>query len=151
MKGRTPESLRRAIAGWHRDLAWAGAVEVASWGASGLPAYAHEEGAGEERRLYTIAELRSTQELAEEGAAMRHCVASYARPCAAGRSSIWSLRMRIESGRVVRLATIEVRARDGTIVQVRRQANKLPTDRETTILERWGDSGGPRLAYWLAT
>ena len=82
---------------------------------------------------------------------MNHCVASYANDCASGRSSIWSLRKRIESGRVVRLATVEVRVGDGTIVQVRKRSNKLATRRELSVLGRWGDAGGPKLASWWTT
>lgn len=37
--------------------------------------------------------LASTAELAEEGAAMRHCVATYAWDCAEGRSAIFSIRL----------------------------------------------------------
>jgi hypothetical protein len=153
MKGRTPETLRRAVSQWHRDLAQSrsAAMAVASWGPSGLGSFAHEDSVGDERRVYEVTELLTARELVEEGKAMSHCVASYAHACGSGQSSIWSLRVRIESGRVVRLATIEVRRRDSKIVQVRRQSNKPPTERELSILRRWGDAGGPGLAYWWTT
>ena len=67
-----------------------------------------------------------------------------------GRTSIWSLRKRIESGRVVRLATIEVSNKQRRIVQVRRRWNRLPTGGDLSILVRWGDEGGPELSSWLA-
>jgi hypothetical protein len=82
---------------------------------------------------------------------MHHCVASYANPCASRRTSIWSLRKRLEGGREVRLATIEVNNVLGTIVQVRRHWNKRPTEQELSILERWRDAAGPKLAYRLVT
>ena len=68
-----------------------------------------------------------------------------------GRSTIWAIRMRLASGRVVRLATVEVRLRDATIVQIRRRSNKPPKGSELAILRRWGDAGGPTLAHWWGT
>jgi len=152
MRGRTPESLLRVVRDWHRALAESrsAATAVAPWGPSGFAPFAHEEGEGEGRREFEITELLTADELAEEGKAMSHCVASYALACGSGRSSIWSLRVRIESGRVVRLATVEVRRGDGTVVQVRRKSNKQPTERELSVIRRWGDAGGPALAYWWA-
>ena len=81
---------------------------------------------------------------------MAHCVASYDHFCASGRSSIWSLRTRIESGRVIRQATVEVRSQDSLIIQVRRRANKPPKERDLAILRRWGEVSGPGLASWFA-
>ena len=45
MKGRTPESLLRAVSGWHRDLAEmrSAATAAATWGPSGFAPFAHEE------------------------------------------------------------------------------------------------------------
>ncbi len=153
MKGRTPETLRRAVSQWHRDLgqSQSTAMAITSWGSSGFTSFAHEEGVGDERRVYQMIELLTADELIEEGKAMSHCVASYTSDCASGRSSIWSLRLRIESGRIVRLATVEVRRRDGRIIQIKRRSNKSPTEREMSILRRWGEAGGPELAYWWTT
>lgn len=151
IKGRTPDSLRRAVAEWHRDLARSGTTTVSSWEPSGFVPLVHEEGTGDERRTHLIVELLTTQELLEEGREMSHCVASYAHSCASGRTSIWSLRRRIDSGRVVRRATIEVRNKDRTIVQVRRRRNAWPTEQEWLLLEQWGEAGGPKPAVYLAT
>lgn len=151
MKGRTPESLLRAVREWHRSLAIGRAVPVTNWGPSGFPSFFHKEGSGEEAQRYEIVELLTSEELIAEGGAMCHCVASYAGSCASGRTSIWSLRKRIESGRVVRQATIEVSNKQRKIVQVRRRWNKSPNGSDLSILVRWGDAGGPTLSYWLAT
>lgn len=151
MKGRTPESLLRAIADWHRDLSQTKRVTVTSWTESGFPPFAIEEpsGAGEDLRRFGVVELLTTEQLREEGGAMHHCVASYAGSCASGWTSIWSLRKQIESGRIVRMATVEVHNIRRTIVQVRRKWNHLATERDLAILEQWRDAGGPRLSYWL--
>jgi PcfJ-like protein len=116
-----------------------------TWGPSSIAPFAHEEGIGDERRVFEVSMLLGTTELIEEGKAMQHCVATYARACESGRTSIWSLRMRLSCGRLVRLATVEVRTSDRMIVQVRKRANKAPTHRELSILRKWADRGGPRL------
>ena len=124
------------VEGYRRPLSY--------WESSGIPSFFHEEGVDDDRRLFEATELLGESELAEEGKAMGHCVATYSQLCASGRSSIWSLRMQISTGRVIRLATVEVRCTDKLIVQVRKRANKPPTPRELSLLERWGDRGGPK-------
>jgi hypothetical protein len=151
VKGRTPESLLRAVREWHDDLARDRRTPDLSWGPSGFASLAIEEASGGEKWAFAIVELLTAEDLRQEGGAMQHCVASYASFCASRRTSIWSLRKRIEAGREIRLATIEVNNVQRTIVQVRRRWNRLPTDRELSLLERWGEAGGPRLAHWLAT
>jgi hypothetical protein len=121
------------------------------WGASGFPGLIHEEGRGEDARWYEIVELLTSEELVAEGGEMHHCVASYAGSCASGRTSIWSLRKQLETDRVVRQATIEVSNNQRRIVQVRGRRNKFPTRGDLSILVRWGNAGGPKLSYWLAT
>jgi PcfJ-like protein len=123
-KGRTPESLRAAVARWHRDLASGAApVSAVTWDPSDLLPFTHEEDVGDDRRVFEVRMLMGSEELAEEGKAMHHCVASYANACKSGRCSIWSLQMRLPCGRLVRLATVEVRSHDRQIVQVRKRAN----------------------------
>jgi hypothetical protein len=80
---------------------------------------------------------------------MRHCVASYVGSCSSIRTSIWSLRKSIENDRDIRLVTIEVSNARGTIVQVRGRCNRLPTEGELSLLENWGQAGGPALSYLL--
>jgi hypothetical protein len=76
---------------------------------------------GEDARRFEFVELLTAEELIEEGREMQHCVASYANSGASARTSIWSLRKRIESGRIIRMATIEVSNKQRAIVQVRRR------------------------------
>ena len=151
MKGRTPEALLRDMREWHGDLARGRQVIDLSWGNSGFEPLVIDEGTGEEKVAFKIVELLTSEDLRQEGAAMEHCVATYGNSCASRRTSIWSLRKRIETGREVRLATIEVNNVQRTIVQVRRRWNKMPTSQELSLLERWGNAGGAKLAYWLAT
>jgi hypothetical protein len=152
MKGRTPETLLRNVRAWHGELARSRRAVLLSWRHSGFEPLVLDEGTGEDRRVFETVELLTSDELREEGAAMHHCVATYAHTCVAGKTSIWSLRKRLEGGREVRLATIEVNNNGhGTIVQVRRRFNKMPTEYDLWLLDRWRDRGGPERADGFAT
>jgi hypothetical protein len=149
MKGRTPESLLRAVREWHRSLSRSRAPAITEWEPSGFAPFIHEDRTAEGVRRYEIIELLTAQELIDEGREMQHCAASYAGSCASGRTSIWSLRKQIETGRLIRMATVEVSNKQRSIVQVRRRCNKLPTEGDLAILQRWGEASGLRLAYWM--
>ena len=149
MKGRTMESILRAVKSWHGSLVMRRTTSIASWTPSGFRLFVFDVATGDGERHYEVVELLTTQELLDEGQAMRHCVASYAGDCESGRTSIWSLRKRIESGRCIRLATVEVHNNQRFIVQVRGRLNKRPTREELAILGRWQCEGGPRLSRWL--
>ena len=92
---------------------------VLEWKPSGIAPLVHQVGEGADRRVYETSELICTGELQEEGAAMRHCVATYWDLCATGQSSIWSMTVEDASGRVERLLTLEVRNGERMIVQAR--------------------------------
>ena len=126
-------------------------ASITSWTPSGFRPFVVATTTTEGERRYEIVELLSTQEMLDEGRAMRHCVGSYAGYCASGRTSIWSLRKQIESGRFIRLATIEVNNTQRFIVQVRGRLNKRPANEDLAILGRWQNEGGPRVSRWLAT
>ena len=151
MKGRTVESMLRAVSQWHGSLVKSRPTSMVSWAPSGFRPFVFEVATGEGERRYEVVELLTSQELMEEGQTMRHCVASYAGYCESGRTSIWSLRKQIESGRFIRLATVEVNNNQRFIVQVRGRLNKRPGKEELALLGRWQDEGGPRLSRWLTT
>ena len=148
---RTPESILRAVSSWHRSLTVTRTTSITSWTPSCFRPFVFEITTTDGERRYEIVELLSAQEMLDEGRAMRHCVGSYAGFCATGRTSIWSLRKHIESGRFIRLATIEVNNTQRFIVQVRGRLNKRPAKEELAILGRWQNEGGPRLSRWLTT
>ena len=151
MKGRTPQSLLKAVREWHLSLAKGWNLTIPAWCPSGFPPFVQEDLTEDGRHVYAVVELLNSQELFEEGRVMRHCVASYAGSCASGRTSIWSLRKQLETGRVIRLSTVEVSNKQRTIVQVRRRCNRLPSASELAILGRWGDAYGPALSYWMTS
>jgi hypothetical protein len=148
MKGRTPESLLRAVAHWHRQLG-AGQLTFASWKPSGLPPFTAAETTATGRKVYAITELITSEELAEEGAALGHCVATYRALCETGQSSIWSLSVADASGRIDRLLTLEVRNWRRELVQARGQSNRVAQPDELRILRLWAQAGGLSLSSWL--
>jgi hypothetical protein len=99
MKGRTADALRRLVDEWHRDLAREAKRPVRTWEPSGFGPFRHVERSPDEKKeaggaIWTIHEILNTRELTDEGREMRHCVASYARSCARGTTSIWSLQVK---------------------------------------------------------
>jgi hypothetical protein len=143
MKGRTPASMLRLVGEWHRELARAPVGRVA-WSRSRLRELTwtervvvrKEDEMRVEQRAWSIRELCSDKELRAEGRAMGHCVAMYASRCAAGRSSIWSMRFETPH-EVRRILTIEVDMSRRRVVQARRRFNALPTEDERALVGRW--------------
>jgi hypothetical protein len=149
MKGRTPASLLRQVEGWHRSLA-RDQQDQADWPHSGIDWFEFIEGSehGGNRKIWTISELLSTRALVAEGRAMKHCVATYARSCARGECSIWTLELATAEGRA-RVLTIEVRNAARLIVQVRGKCNTLPGEKHRVILRRWAGLAGLRLGSYV--
>jgi hypothetical protein len=142
LKGRTPASLLRDMELWHVAL---GRVRLPSAmlkrafrpsGLKGLDLDLPEASTLHGHPRVRIVELVTAQELLEEGAAMHHCVLSYAGRCLAGECSIWSLRTVDADGREHRRLTIEV---SGTrlIRQVRGPYNRAPSEEEARLVHDW--------------
>ncbi len=131
LRGRTVASVTRAMEEWHRDLALQTALEglPKSWSPTRLKPFMGD--AVDDQRSFRIREITEAVELIVEGREMHHCVASYIKKCAAGESSIWSLRLRDE-----RRVTIEVE-RSCRIVQARGPQNRYPTETERAVIEKW--------------
>jgi hypothetical protein len=138
MRGRTATALLRAVEEWHRQLGREMAGQGLQWAKSNVPDFRHIEGSANSGNMsvWQIRELLSSDELIAEGRAMHHCVASYARSCHAGRTSIWSMDEETAGGGARRL-TIEVDRLSGQIVQARGEWNRVPTSKEKDILRRW--------------
>ena len=93
---------------------------------------------------YGVVELTSATELADEGAAMHHCVGTYAERCLRGGLRIFSIRK--DDSRV---ATAELQERDGAwrLAQLKGYRNGAPT-REleevgARLARRYGAAAGP--------
>ena len=151
MKGRTAPALCRLVDGWHRELARNARAPALAWEPSGIAPYRHAERSKDADRpptLWTIHEILSSRELTEEGREMRHCVASYARSCARGQVSIWSLQAAEgEHGPPRRVMTIAVDNLRRTITQARGRCNKAPGERRAGVrLQNAPD----RMRHWAA-
>jgi len=152
MKGRTVRALMRDMEGWHRELAevqrLARRAGVAQWTVCRKPPPEHFKPSGfknwdwmrktKDKRgrpvetLYKIVELIAYKDLVDEGRALRHCIASYAWSIEKGQKSIWSFSVDRE-----KTLTIEVRNSTKTVTQVRGHCNRLPTQNELAIVQRW--------------
>jgi hypothetical protein len=137
LKGRTVRSVVRLMTEWHRSLGrGTGRME---WAPSALRPMTVEVPAIEPEAPPTrwdLVELTSAALLRAEGAALKHCVASYGRSCVSGRSRIWSLR-RCRDGEPRSVLTIEVDPRRRAIVQVRGLYNRAPAGRSLEIVRTW--------------
>lgn len=147
LRGRTFASVMRLVADWH---GWLGRQQtrIVRWLRSrwtGMVTPAHPRPDEPRSAEWTITELLDSRELAHEGRAMRHCVASYAQACAARASSIWSLRHRWCGEAVSRsVLTVEVRPSTGMIVQLRGKANARARGEPLQLVRRWAAREGLR-------
>ena len=139
MRGRTAGTLLEQVECWHRELGRSTSTDGLRFQSSGIKPL--ELVSGREREnVWRVRELLSGAELTAEGKAMRHCVASYARSCAAGRCSIWTMELITRMG-LEKRQTIEV-LKEGLIVQCRGKQNRLPTPAEFEVLKEWARFAG---------
>ena len=83
-----------------------------------------------------LTELTSSEELRAEGAALRHCVASYADRCCRGTSRIWSVRVKRGDG-IRSVMTVEVDMKRRLVIQARGYRNRPVIGRSRRLLEAW--------------
>jgi hypothetical protein len=149
MKGRTAASLLRQVETWHRQLARSAQYPI-EWRPCGIPSFAFVEGSerSQSNKRWTIREILSSKALTEEGRAMRHCVGSYARSCAKGACSIWSLQVKDRDG-ARRVLTVEVRLPGKLICQARGKFNVRASEKELQVLQRWASQAALQIATYL--
>jgi hypothetical protein len=145
MKGRTIGSVLRQVERWHRDLNRAAIDSSAVWPTCGIPGYERIEGIKGSQTIVRIDEIVTSADLQQEGRAMRHCVASYARTCARGTSAIYSLNQDNGTGYERRL-TIQLDVRSKHIVQARGRFNALPLPLDERYLRNWATAAGLTIA-----
>src|SRR5260370_34053193 len=85
-------------------------------------------------RRWQMIELTNSAQLRTEGAALHHCVASYADRCCRGMSRIWSLRFR-RGERVHHVLTIEDDPKRRGVLQTRCWANSEAVGRPLRLLQ----------------
>ncbi len=147
MRGRSPDSLLRQVHRWHGRLANDNIHQVRQWAPCGVQPFELEEGnqQGGSLKVWTIRELLGSKALMAEGRQLKHCVASYASSCARGDCSIWTMEVESFEG-TSKALTVEVRNSTRTICQARGKLNRLPTEKERSVLVRWAAAAGLKVA-----
>jgi hypothetical protein len=138
LKGRSLGSLRRRMEEWHRALYKERAICGGAWPGRAIPDVEYKTGGEQKRAIWRFRQIKTGNDLFREGQRMRHCVASYKYACVSGAISIWSLTCEFPLGVLNKGVTLEVRA-DGTIVQCRGFANRLPYGNEVAMVKRWAE------------
>jgi hypothetical protein len=148
VRGRTMASMLRLMQRWHRSLGRAFAGARFSWARSPFRPWMMEEPARDESetpKRWQIVELTNSAQLREEGAALHHCVASYAHLCHRGSSSIWSLR-RWQGEKIHPVLTIEVDPKRRVIIQARGKANRFASGKPCRLLHEWASREALQMA-----
>ena len=144
LKGRSLPALRRRMAEWHRVLQ---EVEGGGrWYGHRLPDAVYGDSRGQP--VWRFRQIKTGEELADEGRRMGHCVASYKEQCANGLSSIWSLSHECPSSQVENRLTIEL-ACNRTIVQCRGPHNRGADAEEIAVVKRWAADQGLSWDEWV--
>ncbi len=99
-----------------------------SWGALGIDFDLHDKNGV----FWQIGERTTSEELMEEGKAMRHCVWGFDKYCMNGVFRIASL---LRDGK--RALTIEFREKPFRVTQVKGACNRQPTQAEMLVLSTW--------------
>ncbi|WP_167856706.1 PcfJ domain-containing protein [Hymenobacter aquaticus] len=130
LKGRSMNSVLARTEQWHRQLArgprHAGQLLSTTWS----PLLVSDFASGEDQRVL-IRQLRTYEELLDEGRALHHCVASYLHSCQRGRCGIFSLKM--DGARSITLEVLGNR----TVVQARGRYNRPMLAHERYWVARW--------------
>lgn len=138
LKGWTVGSLMRRVEHWRSQRKGEAKRTLIRWDRSAIGEFAGRDEAG---RAWTIRELLDSDEMAAEGKAMEHCVATYTDWCARRLTTIWSARIEGPEGRQ-RVVTVEVNPASREVVQASMKGNEPPDEPCRAILERWASREG---------
>ena len=134
-RGRTLRSFRNYMANWRNEVVLPPKFHpriLSVWEPVGLKPMTFEFGPTQ----WQFVEITDARELRLEGALMQHCVATYHRECAVGRSSIWSLRQSFGE-KTTREVTIEYLPKVGAICQAKTKHNGKPSRFQARLIKRW--------------
>lgn len=146
MKKRDVIGTLASVEEWHKRLGREKAgYEYRNWEPCGIKDFEFTEGQNQNVKVWKISEILTANGLTAEGRTMSHCVASYARSCHSGDSSIWSMTCRRVDGTKNEL-TIQVNNVTKRIVQVRGKFNILPTEQQLNVVNRWANREGLGIA-----
>lgn len=139
--GRTLKSFRRHMRNWEQEIEIpvSTPIHIARrnrvWHPSGFdPLTVEDNGI-----VWEIVEVLESNQLYIEGGLMHHCVGTYEASCFSGRSSIWSLRRKVNSSER-RVVTIEVWPESKRIVQAKAKHNAPPTPHSNALIRKWAEA-----------
>ena len=155
MRGRTADTLLKQVEIWHRQLGKELRGGDLQWVKSEFADYNYVEGRENNcnMKIWTISELLSSNELIAEGRKQSHCVASYARSCFTGKTSIWTMELQNclyanKAQMRQKLLTIELHTLSRTICQIRGLRNRFASDIEMEVIYRWARKQGFSIARY---
>jgi len=153
MKGRTPMALLKDMEEWHQTLHRVKVAGANSFMPSGFSPYQVDRSSRDAsgnftQEVWTVSEILSGKELADEGRKQSHCVASYSWSIERKTVSIWSMRVVRDLGEE-RALTIEVQNKDRRVVQARGYSNRRSTPAEFRVLNAWAQQNHLSLANYL--
>ncbi len=150
MKGRTLSSIIKLSNAWHRTqfriakgryVSWEG-IDIKNWSCK------------YHNKNWKVTQLKDSSALFKEGQKQRHCIGSYAKSCAAGSTSIFT----VDSCAVLnghstdfynKNITIEVININRTVTQVKGRLNRHPKPEEMAILKFWAGKNGLIVGKYL--
>ncbi len=133
LKGWSVASLLRRVEEWKAQRQVEVKRTLIRWNRSAIGEFF---GRDEQGRAWTIRELLDSDELAAEGRAMDHCVATYTAWCAKRLTTIWSVSIEGGDGHE-RAVTVEVNPASREIVEAKARCNEEPDESCLVILRQW--------------
>jgi hypothetical protein len=131
----------RRVLEWQAERKDQGKRTLIRWARSHIGEFVGRDEAG---RAWTIRELLDSDEMAAEGKAMEHCVATYTDWCARRLTSIWSVGIETPEGRQ-RVVTVEVNPTSREVVQAKARCNEGPDESCLSILKEWAGREGLKM------
>jgi hypothetical protein len=146
LKNKSLENLKRDIEEWHRLLAIRKFEKSIPKKRINLPsAYIKEFLILNDDLVYCIKQIKTVEELFNEGKNLRHCVYSYKRDCIRKKAFIFSLRCFHPNMPESSIVTIELDEYN-QIIQAKGKFNRPSTEDELSIIKMWADENSLSLA-----
>jgi hypothetical protein len=150
LKGRNAVSLLKDVEKWHKEL---GMLRSAGGASFPTPNFAlvrdYDFSKGDEKEIWRFRPIVDSKQLANEGRRQGHCVLSYAQSIIQGHTYIWTLTLENNDGNWAML-TIQLNHDSfgpGTVVQARGRFNRMATQKERELLNRWRTDTGVSLHF----
>ena len=138
---RLQENQRRQHEGLHYAHQTTGPnekpIDTSKWKGLGIMQFRYST----DEYTWTITELRSAQDLLNEGRKMKNCVSSYAYKCASGDTAIFTIeRIYLANQIIDKAATVEVHIANREVVQAKGKCNTAITPKTMNVLTRWAQA-----------